>query len=74
MAWLTAFLKREPAMSAGIVSAVVALASAFGFRLSASVVGGVLAALTLILSALVRSRVSPSPRAPAKPPEHAARP
>jgi hypothetical protein len=51
-------------MSAGIVSAVVALAAAFGFRLSASVAGGVLAALTLLLSALVRSRVVPVTPAP----------
>jgi hypothetical protein len=73
MSWLTAFLRREPALSAGITSAVVALAAAFGFRLSASAVGGILAALTLLLSAVVRSRVQPVASTPQKPPEHAAR-
>jgi putative effector of murein hydrolase LrgA (UPF0299 family) len=59
VSWLTGFLRREPAMSAGITSAVVALAAAFGLSLPADVVGGVLAVLTLALGAVVRSRVTP---------------
>ena len=60
-------------MSAGIVAAVVALAAAFGFSLSAPVVGSILAALTLVLGAVVRSRVSPvAPKAKATAAEHAA--
>jgi hypothetical protein len=71
--WLTGFLKREPAMAAAIVSAVVALAAAFGFRWSAYVVGGILAVLTLVLGAVVRSRVSPVvPEAKEAAGEHAA--
>lgn len=73
MSWLAALLKREPAMAAAIVSAAVALAAAFGFRWSTSVVGGILAVLTLALGAVVRSRVSPVvPEAKAAAGEHAA--
>ena len=52
-------VKQEPVVSAGLVSAVVALAAAFGFHWSAAVVGPVLAGLSLVLSAVVRSRVTP---------------
>jgi hypothetical protein len=73
MKTLAALLKREPAMAAGIASAVVALAAAFGFRWPASVVGAVLAGVALLLGLLVRSQVTPVPARP-KPAEgqHAA--
>lgn len=67
-------LTREPAVSAGTVAAVVALAAAFGFHLSAGVVGTVLAVLSLLLSVLVRSQVTPvaaKPQPPVQPPAHA---
>lgn len=68
-------LTREPAVSAGTVAAVVALAAAFGFHLSADVVGAILAVLSLLLSVLVRSQVTPAPpkapQPPAPPPAHA---
>jgi len=72
MRTLAALLKREPAMASGIVTAVVALAAAFGFRWSASTVGSVLAVVTLVLSAVVRQHVTPAPPRPRPAGEHAA--
>lgn len=62
-------IRQEPAVSAGTVAAVVSVAAAFGFRWSAGVVGAVLAVLSLVLSVIVRSRVTPvsPPEAPAGP-------
>ena len=57
-------VQQEPAMSAGIVTAVVSLAAAFGFRWSAAVVAAVLAVLSLVLSVAVRSKVTPAPSPP----------
>lgn len=66
-------LKQEPAVSSGVVAAVVALAAVFGLHLSPDVVGPVLAGLSLLLGVIVRSRVTPV-TAPHQPPgEHAAR-
>jgi hypothetical protein len=61
-------IQSEPAVSAGTVAAVVALAAAFGFHWSAGVVGAVLAGLSLLLSVIVRSRVAPVTSPPAAPP------
>jgi hypothetical protein len=68
--WLAAVLKREPAMAAGITTAIVTLAAVFGLDWAATVVGPVVAVVTLMLSAVVRSRVTPAKPAA---PEHAGR-
>lgn len=65
-------LKREPAVSAAVVSDIVALASALGFHLSATVVGIVVAAVTAVLGVVVRSQVTPVK--PQREGEHAAHP
>jgi hypothetical protein len=59
-------LQREPAISAGTVSAVVALAAGFGFHWSPGVVGAVLAGVSLASSVIVRSRVVPVLKPPAQ--------
>lgn len=53
-------------MSGGIVTAACTLAAVLGWHWSPAVVGPVLAAVTLGLSALVRSRVTPTASIPAK--------
>jgi uncharacterized protein (DUF697 family) len=52
-------LDREPALILGAVQAVVALAVAFGFDLSAEQVGAIVAATAALLSVVTRSRVTP---------------
>ena len=62
-------VQQEPAVSGGIAAAVVSLAAGFGFHWSAGVVGTVLAVLSLALSVIVRSKVTPvaAPEPPAAP-------
>jgi hypothetical protein len=60
VAWLASVLKREPSMSAGIVTAICTLAALLGLDWPPAVVAPVLAAVTLGLSVLVRQRVIPS--------------
>jgi hypothetical protein len=67
-------LKSEPAVSAGLVAAVVSLAAAFGLHWSAPVVGAILAVLSLALSVIVRSRVTPVATPPAARPAPAPEP
>lgn len=52
-------IKAEPAMVAGLVQAVLALAIAFGLPLSDVQVGAILAATAAVLAFVVRSRVTP---------------
>jgi len=65
-------IRQEPAVTAGTVSAIVALAAGFGFHWSAPVVGAVLAGVSLVSSVIVRSRVvpvlKPPPQAVTAPP------
>lgn len=52
-------IRREPALVAGVVQAVLALLVAFGVGLSPEQVGAVLAVTAAVLALLVRGRVSP---------------
>lgn len=58
--------KREPALILGVVQAIIALAVAFGFGLSAAQTGAILAVTAAILAVVTRSQVTPAAR-PANP-------
>jgi hypothetical protein len=51
--------KREPALVIGVLQAVVALAVAFGFGLSAEQTGAILAVSAALLALVTRSQVTP---------------
>jgi len=50
---------REPALILGAVQAILALALAFGLRLSVEQTGAILAATAAVLAVVTRSQVSP---------------
>jgi len=60
-------IQQEPVISGGVAAAVVSIAAGFGFHWSAGVVGAILAAVSLILSVIVRSKVTPAPAPPGPP-------
>lgn len=53
-------IKNEPALVAGLVQAVLALAVAFGLDLSPEQIGAILGATAAVLALVVRSKVVPS--------------
>ena len=53
-------LRREPALVGGVITSVVALATAFGLNLSAELVAAVLSLVGLGTGAAVRARVTPA--------------
>lgn len=53
-------VKNEPALIIGLVSAVIALALAFGFTLSDEQVGSIMAVVVAILAVVTRSQVTPT--------------
>lgn len=55
-------IRREPALVAGIVQALLALLLAFGVPLTDEQVGAVLALSAAVLALLVRARVHPAGR------------
>jgi hypothetical protein len=59
-------LKREPALIAGLIQAILALAVAFGFDLTSEQVGAILAVTGALLAVVVRQQVTPvaDPRVP----------
>lgn len=50
-------IKNEPALVVGLVSAVIALALAFGFTLTDEQVGGIMAVVVAVLAVFTRSQV-----------------
>lgn len=60
MSALFALIRREPAVVAGIVQALLALAVAFGFDLSADQTAAIVAVTAGILALVVRSQVTPT--------------
>jgi hypothetical protein len=76
MSTLLAKIRTEPALLSGALAAVLALAAAFGFKLSADQVGALMAVVTAGLGFVVRSQVTPvvnlpvvaAPVIPAPPP------
>lgn len=54
-------LQREPALISGLVAAVIALVTAFGFEMTGEQVGSIMAATYAVLSVIVRSKVTPVP-------------
>lgn len=52
--------KTEPALLIGALQAFIALAAAFGLKLSAEQMGALVAAMAGVLSVVLRQRVSPS--------------
>jgi hypothetical protein len=53
-------IRREPALVAGLVQAVLALLVAFGVPLSDVQVGAILAVSAAVLAFVVRSKVTPT--------------
>lgn len=52
-------IRREPALAAGLVQAVLALLVTFGVDLSQEQVGAILAVTAAVLALVVRAQVSP---------------
>lgn len=61
------WLRSEPAVIAGIIQAGIAVAAAFGFKLSPDQVAAVTGAAALILAQTVRASVTPSVKLPPPP-------
>lgn len=61
---------REPALIIGAVQAILALALAFGLRLSVEQTGAILAATAAVLAVVTRSQVSPVAGEPDRPDDH----
>lgn len=59
--WLVATVRREPALVAGVVQALLALLLAFGVPLTDEQVGAVLALSAAVLAFVVRRKVTPTP-------------
>lgn len=53
-------IRREPAVLVGLVSAVIALALAFGFTLTDEQVGAIMAVVVAVLSIVTRQAVTPN--------------
>ena len=60
MSGILACVRREPALVTGLLSALIALATAFGLHLSAEQVGAITAVTVAILAFVTRSQVTPS--------------
>lgn len=52
-------IRREPALVTGLLSALIALATAFGLHLSAEQVGAITALAVAVLAFVTRSQVTP---------------
>ena len=53
-------VRREPALVSGLVTAVVALAVAFGLDLTEEQVGAIMAVTAAVLALVVRQKVTPT--------------
>ena len=53
-------LQREPALISGLVAAVIALVTAFGFEMTGEQVGAIMAVTYAVLSVIVRQNVTPT--------------
>lgn len=53
-------VRREPALVSGLVTAVIALAVAFGLDLSEEQVGSILAVVAAVMALVVRQQVTPT--------------
>lgn len=60
MSTILAKIKAEPALVTGLISAVVALAVAFGLHLSGEQTGAISAVVVAILAFVTRSKVTPT--------------
>jgi hypothetical protein len=57
--WLWDYVKQEPVAAQGVVQAVLALGTSFGFGLTGEQVGGLLAVTAAILTLVTRQTVTP---------------
>ena len=57
--WLWQRIKEEPVLFQGLIQALIALGTAFGFDLDAAKVGAITAASAALLSFLTRQVVTP---------------
>lgn len=64
-------LRQEPVIAAAVIQVAVAVAGAYGFGVSASVLAAVLSAMLAVLGVAVRQRVTP---VGIRPPMHAVPP
>ena len=63
MATIQQRIKREPALVAGVVSAVIALAVSFGADLSSEQVGAIMAVVAAVTALFTRQQVTPVAKA-----------
>jgi hypothetical protein len=64
MSALLAKIRSEPAIVAALVSAGLAAAANYGFKLSTDQIAAIWAAVSLILGQVVRASVTPTPNLP----------
>ena len=60
MATIQQRIKREPALVAGVISAVIALAVSFGADLSSEQVGAIMAVVAAVTALFTRQQVTPT--------------
>lgn len=60
MATIQQRIKREPALVAGVISAVIALAVSFGADLSSEQVGAIMAVVAAVTALFTRQQVTPA--------------
>ena len=63
MATIQQRIKREPALVAGVISAVIALAVSFGADLSSEQVGAIMAVVAAVTALFTRQQVTPVAKA-----------
>lgn len=64
MSALLAKIRSEPAIVAALISAGLAAAANYGFKLSTDQIAAIWAAVSLILGQVVRASVTPTPNLP----------
>jgi hypothetical protein len=61
-----ALIRREPAIVAGVISAIIAVIAAFGLDVSAEATAAILGLAAVIVAIIVRSQVVPAAAVPAR--------